>query len=442
MTRVSRSLGILLGIALALRLVFGLAQDPLQPYTTASSDSRFYLGNAYALVVGHSPEGMTTDVSLLTSPPLYFLVIGVPQALLDPAAAVIAVRVLQALLSTATCFFAYALAVRVTGRERAGLIVAGVLAVSPVFIVEAAQILTETLFIFLVAGGVWLYVEAIARRNMSNGALRATHASPLPTRTGIGLLVGAGVLFGLAALTRAVFLAFPFALALHLLLVCGWRAGWRRAALLLIVYALVVSTWTIYCVARWNRFVIAGEGLPAFLYLGTTGWTSPQEVDQQLAADAGAGNYVGGAQQVISAAPLDWIKRRVGELGGAYLQPHGTTFFAGESLRDLLVKWVQSDRSLGGLGAIARGDWFWIKLALYILHYGGLIGGVIGMGLYRHRWRIALPLVGFILYLTLIHFVLYALPRYLFPTEIFWWVFAAAALDRLIGRAARWRPAV
>ena len=77
-----------------------------------------------------------------------------------------------------------------------------------------------------------------------------------------------------------------------------------------------------------------------------------------------------------------------------------------------------------------QGDNFVPKLILYLFHYAALIGGLIGIWLYRRRWRVALPMIGLIAYLTLVHLALYALPRYLFPTELFWWVFAAAAIGR------------
>ena len=265
---------LILLVALMLRLVFVLAQDPLAPYASQGSDSGWYLGTAYAIVTNTPPVGTASDGAHLTPPPLYFLVIGLPQVIFSPAAAIIAVRVLQAILSTATAYFAYRMAWRLTDRTSAGLIAAGALALNPAFIIESAQILTETLFIFLIAAALCLVVECIAN------PVGAHDAPPRQRRT-LWLLVGAGICFGLAALTRAVLLGFPFGLAILLLLI--WRGGWKRAALLLIVYALVVSTWTIYSMARWNRFVIAGAGLDAFLYLGATGWTSPQQVDQQLA---------------------------------------------------------------------------------------------------------------------------------------------------------------
>ena len=422
-----RLLWLILGVALALRLIFALAQDPRAPFLTGSADSGWYLDNAYALVTGNSPPGVFTNVSNLAPPPVYFIVIGVPQMLFSRTDAVIAVRVLQAILSTATCYFAYRLTLRLTKNERAGLLAAGALAISPAFIIESAQILTETVFIFLATGGVWLYVESVAD-------VGARHTSPLHTRRALWLLVLAAVLLGVATLTRAVLLLFPFGLALHLLLVRGWRRGWRQAALLLLVYALVVSTWTVYSLARWNRFVIAGAGLPDFLYIGATGWTSPEQIDQSLAQQSPTGDPVEAAQSVIGSDPLGWISHRVEELASAYLQPHGTTFFPGKSLRELALGWLDGKVSLS---ALVEGDAFWSKLALYLLHFTGLIAGLVGMWLYRRRWRVALPMLGFIAYLTLVHLFLYALPRYLFPAEVFWWVFAAAALHRLFPTLTR-----
>ncbi len=445
---VQRWLWLILLLALALRLGFGLTQDPLLPYQRGGGDSGWYLANGYALVTGRdpypllsewerwqpryhydpvaliagrSPLPLITDVSNLPSAPLYLILIGIPQAFLDPTAALIALRILQAILSTATCYFAYGLARRLTDHDGTGLLAAFALAISPAFIVESAQIMTETVGIFLLTGGVWLYVESVG----------AHRRAPLHERRNTALLLAAAILLGLAALTRAVLLAFPFGLAIHLLLVCGWRAGLRKAILLLVVYALVVGTWTVYSVARWNRFVIAGEGLPAFLYYGATGWNGYAEADQRLAQESPTGDYTAAAESAITADPLGWIKRRVGELAGAYLQPHGTTFFSGESLRKLVVGVLHGDQSLA---AVVQGDNFAPKLALYLFHYAALIGGLIGIWLYRRRWRVALPMIGLIAYLTLVHLALYALPRYLFPTEVFWWVFAAATLWRIFQR--------
>jgi len=439
-----RLLWLILVVALVLRLIVALSLDPTAPYADRKNDAGWYLGNAYTLITGHDPSDMHNEVSNLASPPLYFLVIGIPQAILSPAAAVIFVRVLQAILSTATVYFAYRLALLLTKRESVGLLVTGVLAISPAFIVESSQILTETLYIFLIMGGIWLYLEyvsvgagvpnfvwprpALPARDTDVGAWRAM---PLQNSRSLWWLILAAILFGLATLTRAVLLGFPFLLAIHLLMLRG-RAAWRYAALLLLVFSLVVSTWTVYSLARWNRFVIAGEGLSANLYLGATGWNGAQQVDQSL--EGNNGDYVQGAEAAIGSDPVGWVKHRVSELIDAYLQPHGTTFYGGASLKEQALDWLHEGRSLNGLIALTRGDAFWPKLALYGLHYAALIGGIVGIWLYRRAWAIALPMIGFMIYVTLVHLALLALPRYLFPTEIFWWIFAAAAIERLAFR--------
>jgi hypothetical protein len=258
-------------------------------------------------------------------------------------------------------------------------------------------------------------------------------------------------LLGLATLTRAVLLLFPLGLAIHLLMVYGWRRGLRNAALLLVAYGLVVSTWTIYNKVKWNQWVIGAQGMSAFLFIGATQWNGPQAVDQALAETAGGhlpGNsaaqqqlYQQAAAESISKDPVGWMTRRVKELAKAYAQPHGTTFFPGASLKDMSADWLRNDRTPGGLLALTRANAFWPKLAIYLFHYLGLAFGLIGLWLTRHRWRVTLALAGFILYTTLLHLVLDAIPRYIFPTEVFWWVFAAGALvslwDWLARRLAR-----
>ncbi|NDJ62175.1 MAG: phospholipid carrier-dependent glycosyltransferase [Chloroflexi bacterium] len=424
----NRALLVIVAAGLALRLIFGLTQDHRTPYDDPGGDSGWYLANGYALVTGQPPPGVITDVSRLASPPLYFVLIGLPQAILTPEAAVIAVRVVQALLSAAVIGLAYRLAVRLTDRRGVGLRAAALVACSPALIIESGQILTETLFICLLTGGLWLYVESVVR----------------PAHT-LRWLIGAGVLLGLATLTRAVLLLFPLGLAIHLLLIAGLRAGARRALILLAIYSLTVGTWTIYSLARWDRFVIAGEGISAFIYIGAAGWDDPEAVDQRLAEQTGVDpavadqrDYRSAAAGQIGADLPGYLARRVGELGGAILQPHGVAGFPGPSLRALALDWLRADRSVAGLAQITNAEAFWPKLALYGYHYTALSAGLIGLWATRRRWRVALPLSGYLAYTLLIHLALFALPRYLFPATVLLWIFAAAGCaalwDRLTAR--------
>jgi 4-amino-4-deoxy-L-arabinose transferase-like glycosyltransferase len=398
-------------IAVILRLVAGLAQDPLLPYSSETGgDSGWYLENGYKLVSG-------ADVSQLAPPPLYLIFIGLPQLVLAPDAAVIVIRIVQALAGVATCYCVYHIA-RSIGGERTSMIALALMTLSPVFILEAAQITTETLYLLWLGLAFVFYLQA---------HLRSEH----PYR----MLALAGMCFGLATLTRAALLLFPLGLVAHLLLIYRPALALRRIAMLLIVYGLMVSTWTIYNLARWDRFIIAGEGFASMIYIGASGWESPQDVDSNLEQDAPASasesrqdQYIDGAAMVIGRDFGGYLGRRISELASAYLQPHGTLFFPGESLRELAVRWLTQDRSLGGLLALVQGDAFFPKLALYILHYTSIVLGLLGMWRTRRNWRVTLPLIGFVAYVTLLHLALFALPRYIFPTTIVWYCFAAVWL--------------
>lgn len=415
----------ILAIALIARLSNALAQNPLLPYRGTGGDSAWYLLYGRLLVIGHVPAPPP-------SAPLYLIFVGFWQTILSPDAAIIAMRIIQCAASVATCYFAYRLGTAVTDDEHVGLVAAGVLAVSPVFVLECAQITTETLYLFFIAGGLWAYVCLVK--------------TPVPTTRFTVVMIGiVAILFGLATLTRAQSLLFPVGLAIHWLLVkgrSGWRAGLSHDALLIAVYAFVVATWTVYNLLVWNYFVVGAQGMASFLYLGATpsGWTGPQNVDQQLLQQGASSNYdvqsrdatfQQSAAQAIGSDPLGWVRLRVGQLADAYFQPHGTAYFPGESLKDLAVHWLQTDRSLSGLLRLTQGDAFVPKLVIYVFHYAGLLLGLVGMVLSRRQWRAALPLIGFVFYTTLLHLVIFVIPRYIFPTEIVWWIFAALVLVRI-----------
>jgi hypothetical protein len=276
------------------------------------------------------------------------------------------------------------------------------------------------------------------------------------------------VLLGFATLTRAVFLAFPLALVVFTPFALGWRPGWKHALLLLAVYSAVVLSWTAWNLVRYQRFVLAGDGLASFVYLGATGWEDPDVVDQRLDQTLGpssdgsrdSGEFLDAASSSIFADLPGYLARRVRELSGALLQPHNVEVFQGESLRALLHMWWTGQRdpagpaalldsgtlfrgehlipimagqwpgarTPGGLAALTQADAFWPKLLLYVVHYGGWILAALGLLFTWRNWRTALPMLGYIGYLLLTHLVLLALPRYLFPMTPFIWVFAAAAI--------------
>jgi hypothetical protein len=118
----------------------------------------------------------------------------------------------------------------------------------------------------------------------------------------------------------------------------------------------------------------------------------------------------------------------------ASLIPYGTQELPGESLRDLLRLGLTEDFNLEGFLRLVNGNYFWLKLAMYAFHYGGILFGLAAIWQLRRRPEVWLIPVSLIVYLHTIHVVLLALPRYLFPTQIGWWVLAAVGIKHLTAR--------
>lgn len=395
--------------ALIVRLVFVLLIDPAP--SLRGGDTNWYMHNGHQLVTtGKTPGPLQTA-------PLYPVFLGIIQVL-DPAsparghyyttAEMQIARSLQAIMGAAVCAAVYLIARRLFS-ERAGLLAGVLMIVSPVLIIEAGNLTSEGLFLFFLFMALLFYL----------------YAKPTPP-----YLVLVGALFGLATLTRAVFLLFPLGLVLHLFLV--QRRYWLRLSLALLTsYALIVSTWTIYNLAVWDRLVVGGEGFWSFIYLRVDSPISPEEVDQQLEISdtddqQDRTNILKTEiKKNITNDPVGWFMDRFQGLAKAYIQPHNTVYYPGESIRDAVSHWLREDHSLAGLVDLTRIESFWPKLALYLFHFGGLALGVLGMLWSWRQWRVFLPLYGLLLYFTGIHLVLMALPRYLFPMYPIWWIFAA-----------------
>lgn len=224
-------------------------------------------------------------------------------------------------------------------------------------------------------------------------------------------------------------------------------AGWRAWIVFLLAYVLTVGSWTAYNLIRYDRFVIGGEGLAAFLYVGATGWDDPEQVDQRLAEqtgmEAGAADqddFAAAAGDAIASDPGAYLRRRLAELASAVIQPHGTTYYGGPALRDLTADWWRADRSPGGLIALTGTEAFWPKLLLYGAHVVVIALAVIGAWRTRSRWRVTLALIGWIAYLLAVHLLLLALPRYLFPALIAAIPLAACAVAPGITRSPQAGP--
>jgi 4-amino-4-deoxy-L-arabinose transferase-like glycosyltransferase len=366
--------------------------------------------------------------------PVYALLLGAGKVLIGEQQTLVFVRLLQVILGTATCGLVWRIAHRLIGDRRIATVAGLGIALNPIFIIENMSFVSETVFIFLLAWALALYVS-----------LYAQSKTDPPQRFGIALAAIGGLL-GLATLTRAMLLLFPIGLAIHMALVFPWRLALRGAVVLLIVYTGVVSTWTIYNAVKFNRIVLGASGIADFLMMGVVGYGGPTEVDKQIAAsndgqmpkDDKRNTVIAKAVgTAVLSNPAGYLAGRFIQLGSTLLQPHNTPYYPGESLKDLAARWWAEDRSVAGLGRLFSGEVFWPKFALYVAHFMALIFGLLGIVLTWRRRVIFAPLTGLIVYTLLLHLFLLATPRYLFPLFIPLWIFASVGLVWTWERIAR-----
>lgn len=430
-------------------------------------DSGWYLANGAGFFSGQEHgyiRGIAFYISNLPTPPFYIIFAGIFQTVLPKHESVVAIRIVQCLVSIGTAYLAFQIARAALKDRRAGLLAAALVAWHPAFIVESNTIATETFYIFFITLALWLYIAYVAPQ-ASSGARKQ-----LPLNLALILVALA---FGMATLTRAVAALFPLAIVAHMFLLHCYGAcadgrhdsrqsrkfRWLpKSLLLLAVYGALLSTWTLHNLLLWNRFVILSDQLmPAIWRAAVTNDGSPTENDEILLQDASnardedceidcnfqheTDTYLKQIQSSISADGFAFLLRRLGELGGSIIQPHGTVPFGSVSIREAASAWLEHDRSAAGLWQVARIQGFAIKLVIWALHGFALLFGSAGIWLTRKLWRQTAPLASFLAYTMAIHFIVLDAPRYLFPNEIFWLIFAAMCLTILTRRPSQSLPA-
>ena len=418
-------------------------------------DSGWYLANGGGFFSGKEHgyiRGIAYYISNLPTPPFYIIFAGIFQTFLPKHESVVLIRIVQCVVSVGTAYLAFRIILTIVTDARAGLMAAALVALHPTFIVESNTIATETFYIFFIAMGLWLYIEYVVSRD----------SIARPRRLSVNLALALVALaFGMATLTRAVAALFPLGLVGHMLLLhvvdgqSGGRLRWfSKSLLLMVVYAALLSTWTIHNLLLWNRFVILSDQLmPAIWRAAVTNDGSPTENDELLLQDARSAvdevceidckfqhetdAYLKQIQASISQDGVGYVTRRLGELGKSIIQPHGTVSFGSTSIREAATNWLQNDRSANGLMQVARIEGFAIKLVIWMLHFFAIGFGLAGVYLTRKSWRHTAPLAGFLAYTTAIHFIVLDAPRYLFPNEIIWIIFASMSISMMAARRSR-----
>lgn len=214
-------------VALVLRLVFNFMYVP-----HIVGDQPSYI--AYAHFVAQGSFYGTTSAYW---PPIYPLFLGLFFALGFHQPGYLIIRLVQAVLSSFTVLFFQKVTEKIFAKLASFLTGLG-LAIYPPLIFYSGQMLSETLYFFLVGLGLYLLF-----RNVQN---------PKDRRS----FVGAGIFLGLSALTRPVSLPIPF---LAFLVYWGYGlpfwASVRKSIGLILLLGVTLIPWTVRNALVMHAFV-------------------------------------------------------------------------------------------------------------------------------------------------------------------------------------------
>jgi hypothetical protein len=384
-----RSLLLLTAAGLAARIAFLL----IEPATAPVADERTWIDwarNLASAKVGFSP----LRTRLVFYPPLYHYFIAVGEAVLGSLAAVKWVQAFVGALLVP--------AVGLVGRRafgpRAGLAAAAISAFYPELIWFAVHFWSETVFLVLL----WWAFERLLAADES--------AAWRP-------VVAAGLLWGLAILTRETILYFTPLAALWL----GFRRGrpGRRCAIAFLLAAFgVVAPWTARNWAVYRGFIPVSTAGGLNLFQGNAPLTRQQVYDRYRAVSGRLEQYHYarrmGLQAILERQP-DWLFEK--------LRDELPMFWEADSLVLVHIK-------RGAYGGV-RAGWAAAAALAVLLPYIGVLALAIAAIAALPMTRASALLALFLLYYVAIHVATHGFARYRLPVMPVLFVLAGAAWTSL-----------
>jgi 4-amino-4-deoxy-L-arabinose transferase-like glycosyltransferase len=381
--------GVLLALAFGLRAAFFFIHAAPKEFP----DSAIYHQIAVNVCSG---KGLTQDPqTALFRPPGYPLFLAGCYSVFGPNLRVVGFA--QAVLGALTALVIFFLA-RYLFDDTTGWIAAAIAAVYPFFVFYSALLLTETLFIALLTGGMALLIHAARSQRLGSAAL-------------------AGLVLGLGVLTRSSLIGFIVFVAPFWWLATRARGLGRSAqayALMLLGLAIVLSPWVI------RNYRLTGHLVLTTLQAGHDLY------------EANSPEATGGPASHL----IDWDKATEGRKLTEYERDR---FLRGKALayiRDHPGRFLRL--------AVVKFARFWSPIPNYekyrtslyntlsLLSFGPVLGlAVAGAVQFRRRWPELLLLLSPVCYYSLLHTVFVGSTRYRTPVEPFLIVLAAYALRTL-----------
>jgi Dolichyl-phosphate-mannose-protein mannosyltransferase len=362
----------------------------LEPATHPLADERTWTNWAVESLVTPRVSFSPLKTHMIFYPPLYPYFIALPFALFHTLEAAKWAQVaIGALLVPA----AGRVGVRAFG-PRAGVMAAGIAAFYPELVWFAAHFWSETLFMALL----WWAMERLIAAD---------------GRGSVGAAAAAGLLWGLAILTRETILYLTPLAAVWLAWRTGRSGGGRRTAAFLLCAILIVAPWTLRNWIAFRAFVPVSTAGGLNLFQGNARLTRQEVYDRYEAVHGRIEQYR--------------FARREGWKAILERQP----LWAFEKLRDEMPNFWEADSlalihiKRGAYGAVrpaAAVAAAVVVLAPYVAVLAGFVLGVALVSLDRTRGL----LLGFLVGYNALHVVTHGFARYRLPAMPVVFLFAAA----------------
>lgn len=325
-----------------------------------------------------------------------------------------AVFALQVLLLLVQLWITYRIALHVTQRRGPALLAAWLCALWPPFYEAVPQLYSEIFFSVVLGFSFWLLYRALSRPGWRWSA-------------------GAGLAFGLAALTKAVLLPFLGIAALLLLGRERSRLHPGRAAAFLLGALCLIAPWTVHNQKTLGAFVPVSTGggfnfwqgnWPG-LYEHPWKWNDfPPPLDSLV---AGVGPVE--KDRILKQAALEYIREDPLRAAGLCARKFGMLWAGGLGVNPACLENASLPR-IGSVGITRRSVAYVPLTILVVIGWVGLGAGA------RKR---AAPIALLLLWWTAIYVAMVAHVRYMLPMAWYQMIFAAVGLTTLAGRLARGR---
>jgi 4-amino-4-deoxy-L-arabinose transferase-like glycosyltransferase len=364
-------------------------------------DSPAYLALAKNIAFRHS-FSLTTGVPTASRPPLYpFLIAAFWWTDNAPITAVI---VVQIICGAATIVLVYLIA-KDCFSNRVALIAALAATFAPMTVHYTAVILTESVFTFLLVLGVFCW-------GRNHG-------------------VAAGLVFGLASLTRTIVIPFLGCLAL-LTLLPPWRNNRRLYFLISVSAIVIVSPWIVRNAIVFRKFILVqSTGYGVNLFAGTIEtpiygddvWTEVIEefdanednAQDETARDRG---FMVRAVERIKSDPRRYLKARLRQYPRLFLD--SGDYLLGSS--NITFEEALQER---------RASVVIIKVGFILGNIAIFVLAIYGIFLERRRFVSLSHIILFPVFLSLIHLPMWIENRYSLPTMPLVLILAARGIEGL-----------